>query len=293
VLFAYNRPEHVRQTVEALAQNALAARTDLWVFSDGPKDDGDAGRVGAVRTYLRTISGFHSVAITERPENFGLARSIVAGVTEVVNARGRAIVVEDDIVTTPGFLTYMNDALDRYADEETVVSVSGYFYPVAGPVPETFFLRGADCWGWATWCRGWNLFEPDGAKLLAELRERRLERAFDYNGAYPYTQMLVDQIAGKNDSWAIKWHASAFLRGRLTLYPGTSLVQNIGNDGSGTHGVNVNDPRAAVDALAHVEVGAIPIVEDEDARRNVESYFRSQNPLGRLMRRWSAWRRHS
>jgi hypothetical protein len=129
----------------------------------------------------------------------------------------------------------MNEALDRFADVERVISVHGYVYPVQEMLPEAFFLRGADCWGWATWRRGWALFNPDGQALLDELKRKSLIKAFDFNGAYGYSKMLEGQIKGTNDSWAIRWHASAFLADKLTLYPGRSLVHNIGNDSTGTH----------------------------------------------------------
>lgn len=234
-LFTYNRPEHTRRTVEALAKNELAAESDLIIFSDGPKDAAGAVKVKAVRDYLRTVSGFKSVVINEKEKNRGLANSIIDGVTEIVNKYGRIIVLEDDMVTSPYFLRFMNDALELYKDEEQVISIHGYMYPVKEQMPETFFLRGADCWGWATWKRGWDLFEPDGKKLLAGLQMEKLTEAFDFDGAFPFTRMLNDQNSGKIDSWAVRWYASAFLRHKLTLYPGTSLLYNIGGDGSGTH----------------------------------------------------------
>ncbi len=140
--------------------------------------------------------------------------------TEVLDRYQKVIVLEDDLVISPHFLQFMNEALDLYKKEDNVISITAYIYPVEGPLPETFFLRGADCWGWATWKRGWNLFQADGLALLKKLEEQKLERDFDFDGAYPYTQMLKDQISGKNNSWAVRWYASAFLAGKLTLYPG-------------------------------------------------------------------------
>ncbi len=208
---------------------------DLIVYSDAPRTSDNAQAVAAVREYLQNISGFRSVTIHHRPDNFGLAKSIIEGVTEVLLRYERIIVLEDDMVTSPPFLSYMNEALVRFADDDRVISVHGYVYPVPQVLPEAFFLRGADCWGWATWRRGWDLFNPDGRVLLDELKRRNLVKTFDFNGAYSYSQMLECQIKGANDSWAIRWYASAFLADKLTLYPGRSLVHNIGNDSSGTH----------------------------------------------------------
>ena len=151
VLFVYNRPSHTRGTVEALQKNLLARESGLFVFADAPKSDEQAESVHEVRQYIRQIGGFKSVAIVEREFNLGLARSIIDGVTAIVNKYGRIIVLEDDMVTSPYFLTYMNEALEKYADDERVASSNGYVYPVDQPLPEAFFLPGADCWGWATW----------------------------------------------------------------------------------------------------------------------------------------------
>jgi putative methyltransferase (TIGR04325 family) len=235
LLFVFARPEHTKSTVEALKKNELAIKSDLYIFSDAPRYELQAGPVRNVRHYIRQIDGFKSVSIVERETNFGLANSIIEGVTFIVNKHGRVIVLEDDLITSPHFLTYMNQALEKYANDERVASIHGYVYPVKEPLPEAFFLRGADCWGWATWHRAWADFNPDGQYLLNELRRQKLLHDFDFDGTYPFVKMLEDQIICKNDSWAIRWYASVFLANKLTLYPGCSLVHNIGNDASGTH----------------------------------------------------------
>ncbi len=264
-MFVYKRPQHALRTIEALKRNDLAAASDLIVVSDGPKTEDDRVLVDKVRADVARTDGFRSVTLVERECNYGLAESIISGVTDIVNTHGRIIVLEDDMVTSPYFLRYMNEALDLYENDEDVISIHGYVYPVKGRLPETFFLRGADCWGWATWKRGWALFEPDGGKLLIELKEQHLEREFDFNGAYPYTTMLRNQIGGRNDSWAIRWYASAFLKNKLTLYPGTSLVHNIGLDASGTHCGNISAFDAQL-AVVPVYLEKIAVKEDKNAR---------------------------
>jgi hypothetical protein len=240
VLFTYARPQHTRLTVEALLRNPDAFNHDLVIFLDAARTRQIQNAVDKVRTYLESITGFRSVTIHHRPHNFGLAKSIIEGVTQVLSDYERIIVLEDDMVTSPHFLSYMNEGLDKYADDERVISIHGYVYPVEQVLPEAFFLPGADCWGWATWRRGWRLFNPDGQTLLDELKRRDLIKAFDFNGTYDFSKMLEGQIKGKNDSWAVRWYASAFLSGKLTLYPGRSLVHNIGNDSSGTHCVETD-----------------------------------------------------
>jgi hypothetical protein len=288
-MFAYNRPEHAARTLHALACNELAADTDLIIYCDGTKVHEASASVEATRKVARAARGFRSVRTVEREANIGLANSIITGVSEVCAAHGRVIVVEDDLVTAPTFLRFMNDSLEKYAADPRVGSIHGYWYPVSLPVPETFFLRGASCWGWATWDRAWRVFERDGSKLLAELRARGLAHAFDLDGAMAYTRMLEDQIAGRNNSWAIRWHASTFLAGLLQLSPGGSLVRNIGFDGSGTH----CDDSGAFDVSlgkAPTRLDDIPVAQSEDARAALIHYYNStrrslaQRAVGKLRR---------
>ena len=273
-LFVYSRPWHTRQTVTALQKNDLSKESSLFVFSDGPRFERDRKNVMAVREYINQIKGFKSVTVVEREVNFGLARSIISGVTEIVNRYGKIIVLEDDIIVSPYFLKFMNEALEFYQEEHKVISIHGYIYPMKIRPPETFFIRGTDCWGWATWKRGWDLFEPDGRKLLNELKRGRLEKKFDINGAYPFTKMLKNQIRRKNDSWAVRWYASAFLNDKLTLYPGRSLAQNIGFDNSGTHcyGTNVLDTEISGEPIP---LKPIPIEENVVVLKGIEEYLRS------------------
>ena len=266
VLFVYNRPWHTQQTIEALQKNTLAADSEIFIYSDAPKNDDAISGVDDVRNVIRKIEGFKKVQIIEREKNYGLANSIIGGVSDIVNQYGKVIVLEDDMLTSKYFLQYMNEALKLYKDSESVVSVHGYIYPTKEELPETFFIKGADCWGWATWKRGWDLFEKDGSKLLKELKKRNLTRTFDLDDAYPYTQMLEDQIQGKNNSWAIRWYASAFLADRLTLYPGKSLVQNIGIDGSGTHCSATNDFDVELSSR-RILLKQIPLQENKQARK--------------------------
>lgn len=272
-LFVYNRPGHARRTIDALKQNKLAQESDLVIFSDATKLEDQVEKVREVRQYIRQVDGFKSVTIVERKTNFGLAKSIIDGVAAIVNKHGRIIVLEDDIVTSPYFLTYMNEALEKYAEDDRAISIHGYVYPVKEPLPEAFFLPGADCWGWATWQRGWKLFNSDGQYLLDELRHRKLTSAFDYNGAYPYSKMLEGQINGINDSWAVRWYASAFLAGKLTLYPGRSLVHNIGNDSSGTH---CGDTAGFNSELSQTPINLrdIEVNPSQEGRQIFEAFFR-------------------
>jgi hypothetical protein len=270
-LFAYRRPEHLKSCLTSLLQNPEASSTALWIFCDGPRSPAEADATQKVRELARATGGFSSVTVIERPRNIGLAASVISGVAEVLDSADRVIVVEDDLVVSPDFLGYMNQGLDLYADVPEVVSIHGFTYAVGTKLPQSFFLRGADCWGWATWRRGWAVFNPDGQALLTELDSRSQGLTFDFDGAYPYRQMLVDQVAGKVDSWAIRWNASAFLANKLTLYPGNSLVENIGQDGSGTHSGSSDSHRSMFGRMT-LPLERIPVQESSDAR---EAFIRT------------------
>ncbi|WP_289161923.1 glycosyltransferase [uncultured Parabacteroides sp.] len=280
LLFVYNRPYHTRKTIEALLENESASETDLIIYSDASIDPFN-NKVLETRNYIKSVIGFRSIVIIERSKNWGLSRNIIDGVTSVINEYGKVIVLEDDLVVSPFFLKYMNEALDFYEKEEQIVCIHGYVYPVKRKLPETFFIKGADCWGWATWKRGWDLFCLDGKFLLDEINRYNMKREFDFEGSYPYYKMLKRQVEGSNDSWAIRWYASAFLNNKLTLYPGTSLVTQIGMDGSGTHcGANsiydvqlLNRP---------INISKIPIEQTLSARKIFTYYFRYTMKIAKL-----------
>jgi hypothetical protein len=275
-LFAYRRPTHLAQTLRALRENAEASRTELFVFSDCFKSSVDAADVETVRDTLRGINGFAATHVIYRETNFGLSRNITTGVSTVLAARSRVIVIEDDIVVGPHFLRFMNNALQTYWHTPRVGSICAYCYPVSESLPETYFIRGADCWGWGTWRDRWCYYNSDSRALAAELEMRNLSRVFDFEGAASYTQMLMDQIVGKNDSWAIRWHASCYLRDLLVLYPGRALAENIGRDGTGTHSTAADKAFDVKVSSTPVAVGGIPVEESTSAREAIKRLFIKQ-----------------
>lgn len=270
VLFVYNRLNHAQQTIEALQKNKLAKESELFIYADNAKNDESFPQVQAVRDYIKTIDGFKKITIIERDKNWGLADSIIDGVTSIVNQYGKIIVIEDDLVTSPYFLQFMNNALELYENEESVASIHGYIYPIEN-LPNSFFIKGADCWGWATWKDKWAVFESDGQKLLDELTAKNLENEADFNGSYGFTKMLKDQIKGRNNSWAVRWYMSAFLNNMLTLYPGKSYVQNIGFDTDATHCKDETDV-FTIKLNNILIVDKIKVVEDKNAKKQMENF---------------------
>jgi hypothetical protein len=242
--------------------------------------------VNRVRDIITGIEGFASLHPIFRPNNFGLSRNVIDAATYVLNRHGEMIMVEDDICVAPNFLKFMRDGLARYREERRVSCLSGYWYPVEYGPAHTFFLRGAECWGWATWSDRWTCFNPNGTELLAELESRKLKRNFDFDGAWGFTQLLQDQIAGRVDSWAIRWHAACFLKSMLTLYPARSLVQNIGFDGvAATHCEKTASFNVEL-ATGRIPVEDIEIEESVVAREALKAYFRRVAYQSNPARRW-------
>lgn len=274
-LFVYNRLGHTEQTVASLRNNYLSKESELFIFSDGPKDKKAEEGVLKVREYIKGITGFRKVAIIQRDHNLGLSQSIITGVTELVAQYGKVIVLEDDIVTSPYFLNFMNAGLLEYENEDKVISVCGYMYPIGIKDGDTLFLTLADCWGWATWKRGWDLFVADGRQLYNNLKARKLLRKFNLDGSFDYVRMLKAQIKNSNDIWDVCWYASALLNRKLFLYPWKSLTMNIGIDGSGTNRGVVDYFRTEL-VNEPITVRDIPILEDKHAMMEVGRYLRKQ-----------------
>lgn len=284
-LFVYNRLDLTKKTLEALQNNTESKHSHLIIYSDAPKKIDDQNKVHEVRDYIKSIpqSSFKTITIVERTVNLGLANSIIQGVSEVVDRYGNVIVIEDDLVTSKFFLEYMNNCLELYKNDLNVASIHGWTFPLKQRGENTYFLRGADCWGWATWKRAWSHFESNGEVLLTRLKNSHLENKFNLDGAFPYIEMLQDQIAGKNNSWAIRWHASSFLNEMLTLYPKKSFIQNIGfqnelsthtksADTSGLYSQEINLNES-------LKINKIHTLEDNETRSEIIHLLKSNNRI--------------
>lgn len=235
-LFAFNRPDHTRQTLQSLAANTLAQESELFIFCDGPRTGSERVVVERVRQVASSATWCAKVNVFSQEKNQGCASSVIQGVTQLCADYGRAIVIEDDLVLSPHFLSFMNAALSQYKEEAQVVQISGYMYPVpAMEQKDAGFLPFISSWGWATWQRAWQNFDPLMTNFNELAGDLALRRRFNLDDNYPYFEMLQAQRSGQIDSWAISWYLSTFFQNGLTLYPSRSLVANHGFDGTGTH----------------------------------------------------------
>ena len=284
ILFTYNRPWHAQQVLDALQKNELSQQSELFIFSDGGTDYEDKQLVDKTREILDNTTGFKKVTVIKRPVNFGLAANVINGVSTIIEKYGKVIVLEDDLITAPSFLTFMNSALNMYEDVDEVAHIHSFCY--AGlSLPDTFFIKWVGSTGWATWRNSWKLLERNGEKLLAEIKEKKLSKAFDFNGKYPYTRMLKRQVEGKNNSWAIRWNASLFLNNKLSLNTGKTLIHNIGFDGSGENSGSQDFYNMGLhDGDLQLEKPDT-IQESVEARRQFEDFYKKTNSFWAKVKR--------
>lgn len=239
-LFVFNRPDHTRQTIEALRRNRGADGTRLYVFSDDARNEQDQSNVEAVRTQLRSIDGFKQVEVVLAGGNRGLARSIISGVSAVLSEHRRVIVVEDDLVTSDRFLDFMNDGLETYGARKDVFSISGYCHParmfrLPRDYPHDVFLSLRNStWGWATWLDRWQRVDWEVSDYASFRNCREKRKKFD-RGGQDLSDSLDKQMAGLLDSWGIRFTYAHFANEAYSVVPVRSFVDNIGHDGSGVH----------------------------------------------------------
>ena len=235
VLFVYNRLSHTMKTLEALQDNFDAERSNLYIYSDAARDELSLKKVEEVRAYIKNFKDFKKIEIIERPENFGLAQSITSGVTEIINDYGKVIVLEDDIVTSPYFLNFMNKALDYYAEHKNVWHVSGWNYPIHDEVQQDyFFMHVMNCWGWGTWKDRWKNFNLDKKDDIYSWDKVKIKE-FDLDNSGIFWNQVIANKNKKINTWAVFWYATIFASEGLCLNPSQSFVKNIGFDGSGTN----------------------------------------------------------
>lgn len=275
-VFAFKRPSHLTRALESLASNPEFQESPLYIFCDGARRDSERADVDMVRQVARACAHPRKTVV-EQPQNLGLARSIISGVSDLCARYGRAIVIEDDLTLSPLFLRYTNDALERYRDDERVMQVAGHIYPRrirssndAVMLPMTTTL------GWATWKRAWDHFDGSMSGRAKLAADQSLRSRFDLDGAYPYWEMLENQVRGQVDSWGIRWYLSAFMRDGLAVFPTQTLVAHE-FDGTGTH---VTVPQMRRQVLRTTPVIRWPAADvDEQAFAEMKQFLRRDRSL--------------
>ncbi|NQV18411.1 MAG: glycosyltransferase [Armatimonadetes bacterium] len=275
ILFVYNRPWHTCQTVETLRKNDLAGESDLYIYSDGSKNEQEKTKIEEVREYIRSIDGFKSIKIIERKENLGLANSVISGVTEIVNMYGRVIVMEDDVVSSKYFLDFMNNVLEFYKNDMRIFSVTGINYlniPTTYNYDVYLSYRGSS-WGWGTWKNRWEKADWAISDYKEFIGNKEAQNIFNRAGE-DVSDMLISQMNGNIDSWGIRWLYTQFKNDAFTLFPVHNLINNIGFDGTGTHcgkgnysNTEINDDIGKIELVNNIELS-------DDIVREFKAYFK-------------------
>ncbi len=273
VFFAYNRPNHTRQTLESLSRANLADKSSLWIYIDGPKADASAETRAAIEEVKKVAAEkkwCKEVFIIASEINKGLFKANIEGVTKIVNQFGKIIAMEDDGVVSPGFLTYMNDALDFYENIPQVMHVGAFTRPdLQTAVDEikdpTYFFYHTITWGWGTWKRAWDKFNPDALAVHKAVTKKGNIKKLNMDGTFEFYWGLK-AVAKKPFSWNTIWHSVVFLNDGLCLYPVKSLVENIGHDGSGTNCLPDERFKMAESLAENIPITSIPLKIHEGVR---------------------------
>jgi GR25 family glycosyltransferase involved in LPS biosynthesis len=280
-LFSFNRLFETQQTVMALKQNFLARESDLYIFSDGARNEQERLKVNAIRKYLKTIDGFKSVTIFESEGNKGLANSIISGVCRILKTHEKVIILEDDLITTPNFLDFMNQALDYYQEEKRVQSISGYSLSLQDKSKSVYFQTRPGSWGWATWKDRWDpdIFNKVELRKAIQADPAVLKR-FKKSCGNDIASMLMGSINNKNDSWYVRWAFDHFRKEHYTVFPAYSFVQNIGFNPEGTHcnGINPYISIPADGQLRNFNLESLQ-VPDQKTNRKFLSYFSKKHKI--------------
>lgn len=274
-VFVYKRLDFLKILISSLKNNYLSKKSVIFIFSDGWKNEYDKEKVLSVRKYITNISGFKKTFIILRPNNFGLSKNIIDGINFVLKKNKKIIVLEEDLKLSKNFLTFINSGLKIYENEERIASINGWFFPLSSKknIEDTFFIRGADCWGWGTWRRAWKKFDTDGQRLFNKIKKGKLERLFNFNNSFNYIKMLKDQINKKNQSWAIRWYASIFLENMYTLHPKASLVKNTGTKNGENSKFDFLNLSSSISKKKYKPITKQKIIESYAARKAVEDFF--------------------
>lgn len=285
-LFTYNRLAETKQTVEALKHNKLAEDSELFIFSDGPKNINSKKEVYELRKYLKTISGFKKISIIEQKLNKGLAKSITDGVSDIVNKFNKVIVLEDDIVTSKGFLRYMNESLHYYEKNLNVMQVSAFMFPIESKgLPDTFFYQANTCWGWGTWKSAWCNYNNNSKDLLNNVKNKKISwKDFNSMQGSEFQKQLLKNVKGTMNTWAVKWHTVIKLKGGTVLHPKETYIANIGFMGNGEN-CNKGEIMGSINNNLNLDVVDADVMDNSLALERLKFYFKYRYSLSQKIKR--------
>lgn len=240
-VFAYNRANHLEKTLEALSNCRRIDECEVFIHCDGVNRPEHQAQVEATRQIARKWAQAMNWHLVERNENLGCDPSIIKEVTALCKEFGRVIVIEDDIIVSPAFISFMLEALDMYEDTPNIFQVAGFTFSANRlSKGDSFLIPLTSSWGWATWQRAWKSLAINYDEAKNSLRSVKFCEKFDLDGAYPFSQMLLEDITKRENKWDIWWYYNVFKNDGLVVYPTRSLVYNNGFDSTGLHSGNKN-----------------------------------------------------
>ncbi len=250
-LFVYKRYDTTKLMLESLLACPECADSELYVFMDEARNDSEADDVEKVRALFDNLQGFKAIHPYPARMNKGMARSVIDGVTTVLEKHESIIVLEDDLVVAPDFLTFMNTALEAYRDRSDIWSISGYT-PNLKEIEQydkngVFLVPRAQCWGWATWSDRWETVDWEVSDFNYLARNKKRRKAFDMGGNDLFRTLEMEHRE-RIESWAVRWAYAASKQKMWTVNPMLSKVQNIGLKSSTSH-VGWHDERHNVELL--------------------------------------------
>lgn len=278
-IFCYNRPHHLKKTIESLLRCPETPESDIFIFQDGAKNQlkSELKNFNEVHDYIQNLNIGKNKVVNTSTVNKGLANSIRFGIDTVLNSNDNIIVLEDDLELSPGFLKYMNDALNTYNSNEEVMHISGYVFPIDTP-GTTFFMNYTSCWGWATWKRSWCKLEWDCLYIYKNLIQKKKWGHFTLGESNDNAAQLLSNIHGKIETWAVRWQSTIELNNGFCLHPGKSLVRNIGFDGSGENCKANHNKYDHIELANEIQLSNIAIIESEESLNNLKEFYQSGKP---------------
>jgi hypothetical protein len=296
IIFAYNRPGHLSSLIEGLKRCNNYQKFKYFVFVDGPKTQYDQDQILSIRNVIENSWLNKTAEVHFEPQNQGLAKSVISGVNKVLENHDRLIVLEDDLSLHFQTLDFLDLCLEHYYSNNEIGSISAYLFPLFKTVPEenkTFLLPRISSWGWATWKNRWEKAAWDNEYFIHQLQDESIINKLNYAGEDIFTGLIKNEL-GLIDSWAMKWAFHHVINNLHSVYPSISMVQHVGNDGSGTH------VRRTASFDIRLPENSLNMVITEDPKINREALkalqnFFKLNPIQKLKRKvfWEKWKRKS
>ncbi len=294
--FAYNRPFHTYRTLKYLSLNKEAISTDIYAFIDGKKKNSEIHLINNVEKIINSfLPNFRNIEIHRSHENLSCGINIKNGVTKVLRNYESVIVLEDDIIVSEFFLSYMNRALNLYKNEKEVWHINGFNFPIKNNSElDCFFSRLMQCWGWATWSDRWNQFIEDPLAsdpyFLMEIFNKSMIKKlnFDLKKNLFWSQVEENANGKLNNTWAIFWYCFIFKNNGLCLTPKISLTRNVGHDGSGIH--STFDRELLSSQIKDNEIINFPNFKQEDyySLNLIRKYLKKKNSfLSKIKRKFN------